>query len=173
MYIKPGELTLLNNACVNIAEPEACACVIPRSNSLVVSFSSSLSADLILAEGNSSSVSINQAGTTFITGPYLDGTGITNVTTQISTHAYLPCKVSARERLLFSPRARARDLFIKLTQKPRFFRFHFINIFFLCTSLVEAPVEKRQKMKYSRFVCISELEILIDENIFTFSLRIT
>lgn len=50
-------------------------------------------ADLILAEGNSSSLSINQ-GTTFITGPYLDGNGISNVTTQISTHAYLPCKVS-------------------------------------------------------------------------------
>ena len=49
--------------------------------------------DLILAESNSSSVSINQ-GTTFITGPYLDGNGISNVTTQISTHAYLPCKVS-------------------------------------------------------------------------------
>lgn len=50
--------------------------------------------DLIRAEGNSSSLPINQE-TTFITGPYLDGTGITNVTTQISTHAYLPCKVSS------------------------------------------------------------------------------
>lgn len=49
--------------------------------------------DLILAEGNSSSLSINQ-GTAFITGPYLDGNGISNITTQISTHAYLPCKVS-------------------------------------------------------------------------------
>lgn len=48
--------------------------------------------DLILADGNSSSPSISQ-GTTFITGPYLDGNGISNVTTQISTHAYLPCKV--------------------------------------------------------------------------------
>jgi hypothetical protein len=52
-----------------------------------------ISSDLILAEGNSSSLSINQ-GTTFITGPYLDGNGISNITTQISTHAYLPCKVS-------------------------------------------------------------------------------
>lgn len=50
------------------------------------------STDLILADGNSSSPSISQ-GTTFITGPYLDGNGISNVTTQISTHAYLPCKV--------------------------------------------------------------------------------
>jgi hypothetical protein len=49
--------------------------------------------DLILAEGNSSSLSMSQ-GATFITGPYLDGNGISNVTTQISTHAYLPCKVS-------------------------------------------------------------------------------
>jgi len=52
------------------------------------------STDLIRAEANSSSLPINQE-TTFITGPYLDGTGITNVTTQISTHAYLPCKVSS------------------------------------------------------------------------------
>lgn len=29
----------------------------------------------------------------FYTGPYLDGTEVTNVTTQIGTHAYLPCKV--------------------------------------------------------------------------------
>lgn len=58
-----------------------------------ISFCSFSPTDLILAEGNSSSVSINQ-GTTFITGPYLDGNGISNVTTQISTHAYLPCKVS-------------------------------------------------------------------------------
>lgn len=57
------------------------------------------STDLILAEGNSSSLSINQ-GTTFITGPYLDGNGISNVTTQISTHAYLPCRVSRREPYL-------------------------------------------------------------------------
>lgn len=53
------------------------------------------STDLIRAEANSSSLPINQE-TTFITGPYLDGTGITNVTTQISTHAYLPCKVSSQ-----------------------------------------------------------------------------
>lgn len=29
----------------------------------------------------------------FFTGPYLDGRGVFNVTTQIGTHAYLPCKV--------------------------------------------------------------------------------
>ncbi|KAL7037356.1 hypothetical protein ACKWTF_009178 [Chironomus riparius] len=56
------------------------------------SFVASILYDLIRAEANSSSLPINQE-TTFITGPYLDGTGITNVTTQISTHAYLPCKV--------------------------------------------------------------------------------
>lgn len=55
--------------------------------------------DLILAEGNSSSLSINQS-TTFITGPYLEGNGISNVTTQISTHAYLPCRVSTKHYLL-------------------------------------------------------------------------
>jgi hypothetical protein len=30
----------------------------------------------------------------FSNGPYLDGNETSNVTTQISTHAYLPCKVS-------------------------------------------------------------------------------
>lgn len=65
------------------------------------------STDLILADGNSSSPSISQ-GTTFITGPYLDGNGISNVTTQISTHAYLPCKVRIHRNgcnfsLKFSP----------------------------------------------------------------------
>ena len=58
--------------------------------------------DLILAEGNSSSLSITP-GTTFITGPYLDGNGISNVTTQISTHAYLPCKVSRASLLIQTP----------------------------------------------------------------------
>lgn len=61
-------------------------------------FSLCFSTDLILAEGNSSSVSINQ-GTTFITGPYLDGSGLCNVTSQISTHAYLPCRVSLKSFL--------------------------------------------------------------------------
>lgn len=59
------------------------------------SFSRSLFADLIRAEGNSSSVSINQ-GTTFITGPYLEGNGISNVTSQIGTSAFLACKVSTQ-----------------------------------------------------------------------------
>jgi hypothetical protein len=52
-------------------------------------------ADLIRAEGNSSTQSINhQQETTFITGPYLEGTGISNVTTQLSSHAYMACLVS-------------------------------------------------------------------------------
>lgn len=38
----------------------------------------------------------------FYTGPYLDGMGITNVTTQIGTHAYLPCKVSEELYLYFN-----------------------------------------------------------------------
>lgn len=52
--------------------------------------------DFVNAENNSSSLINNQnhGSTTFFTGPYLDGNGISNVTTQISTHAYLPCKVS-------------------------------------------------------------------------------
>lgn len=50
--------------------------------------------DFIRADENSSLLPTHQQEATFITGPYLDGTGITNVTTQISTHAYLPCKVS-------------------------------------------------------------------------------
>ncbi|XP_050098152.1 zwei Ig domain protein zig-8-like [Anopheles aquasalis] len=33
------------------------------------------------------------SGATFFAGPYLDGNGVSNVTTQIGTHAYLPCKV--------------------------------------------------------------------------------
>lgn len=33
------------------------------------------------------------SGGTFFAGPYLDGSGVSNVTTQIGTHAYLPCKV--------------------------------------------------------------------------------
>uniref|UniRef100_A0A182N285 Ig-like domain-containing protein n=1 Tax=Anopheles dirus TaxID=7168 RepID=A0A182N285_9DIPT len=33
------------------------------------------------------------SGATFFAGPYLDGSGVSNVTTQIGTHAYLPCKV--------------------------------------------------------------------------------
>lgn len=65
-------------------------------------FFSLFSTDLILAEGNSSSVSINQ-GTTFITGPYLDGSGLCNVTSQISTHAYLPCRVSLKSFFCFFP----------------------------------------------------------------------
>ncbi|CAO1408155.1 unnamed protein product [Diamesa tonsa] len=50
---------------------------------------------LIYAELNTSSIPSTKPnqGTTFFTGPYLDGTGITNVTTQIGTHAYLPCRV--------------------------------------------------------------------------------
>lgn len=52
--------------------------------------------DLIYAELNTSSIPLTKSnqGTTFFTGPYLDGTGISNVTTQIGTHAYLPCRVS-------------------------------------------------------------------------------
>lgn len=53
--------------------------------------------DLIYAELNTSSIpstSKSNQGTPFSTGPYLDGNGISNVTTQIGTHAYLPCKVS-------------------------------------------------------------------------------
>lgn len=52
--------------------------------------------DLIYAELNTSSIPATKPnqGTPFFTGPYLDGTGISNLTTQIGTHAYLPCKVS-------------------------------------------------------------------------------
>lgn len=52
--------------------------------------------DLILADNNlsSSNVQSNHVETMFSNGPYLDGNEISNVTTQISTHAYLPCKVS-------------------------------------------------------------------------------
>ncbi|KAG5679804.1 hypothetical protein PVAND_009342 [Polypedilum vanderplanki] len=57
------------------------------------SFVASILYDFIRADEDSSSLPINQQETTFITGPYLESTGITNVTTQISTHAYLPCKV--------------------------------------------------------------------------------
>lgn len=34
-------------------------------------------------------------GTGLYTGPYLESHEVTNVTTQIGTHAYLPCKVSS------------------------------------------------------------------------------
>lgn len=45
---------------------------------------------------SSSSLALSKlaSGAAFYTGPYLDGNGITNITTQIGTHAYLPCKVS-------------------------------------------------------------------------------
>lgn len=44
----------------------------------------------------STSLALNKlnSGGTFFAGPYLDGSGVSNVTTQIGTHAYLPCKVS-------------------------------------------------------------------------------
>ncbi|XP_055598582.1 zwei Ig domain protein zig-8-like isoform X1 [Uranotaenia lowii] len=43
----------------------------------------------------STSLALNKlnSGGTFFAGPYLDGSGVSNVTTQIGTHAYLPCKV--------------------------------------------------------------------------------
>lgn len=54
-----------------------------------------LVSDLVYGEiGTSLSISKLNSGGAFYTGPYLDGTGITNVTTQIGTHAYLPCKVT-------------------------------------------------------------------------------
>lgn len=110
MYIKQRRclrsLLLKMHASLNIEKLEAflvaetfhrllpAECSFITTQALIVTFRSTSFTDLIRAEGNSSSVAISQSTTTFITGPYLDGNGISNVTTQISTHAYLPCKVS-------------------------------------------------------------------------------
>ena len=55
--------------------------------------------DLSEADINSSSSigsnnKLTTGGATFYTGPYLDGNGISNVTTQIGTNGFLPCKVN-------------------------------------------------------------------------------
>lgn len=36
----------------------------------------------------------------FYSGPYLDGHTVTNITTQTGTHAYLPCRVSGKKKIL-------------------------------------------------------------------------
>lgn len=45
--------------------------------------------------GSSILMSKINPGTGLYTGPYLESHEVTNVTTQIGTHAYLPCKVSS------------------------------------------------------------------------------
>jgi hypothetical protein len=57
--------------------------------------------DLSHADINSSAAPTNKlsSGVTFYTGPYLDGSGVSNVTTQIGTHAYLPCRVSRKKTI--------------------------------------------------------------------------
>ncbi|XP_063705627.1 zwei Ig domain protein zig-8 [Culicoides brevitarsis] len=46
-----------------------------------------------ISSASSLALSKLASGAAFYTGPYLDGNGVTNITTQIGTHAYLPCKV--------------------------------------------------------------------------------
>lgn len=58
-------------------------------------FFSCLIADYVTGDISTSlALSKLNSGGTFFAGPYLDGSGVSNVTTQIGTHAYLPCKVS-------------------------------------------------------------------------------
>ncbi|XP_037818426.1 cyclic GMP-binding protein D-like [Lucilia sericata] len=64
-----------------------------QSSSATIYASSSITSALVQAEAPSLETFVSAASTSAFVEPYLDGYATTNVTTQIGTHAYLPCRV--------------------------------------------------------------------------------
>ncbi|KNC33025.1 hypothetical protein FF38_02868 [Lucilia cuprina] len=64
-----------------------------QSSSATLYTSSSITSALVQAEAPSLETFVSAASTSAFVEPYLDGYATTNVTTQIGTHAYLPCRV--------------------------------------------------------------------------------
>lgn len=89
------------------------------------------SSALVQAEAPSLETFVSAASTSAFVEPYLDGYATTNVTTQIGTHAYLPCRVSVcyfRGELVFLFYCYYRNLFFLLLLSEIQFTAIFVSI---------------------------------------------